>query len=298
MAELDTQARWLRDSVGVRALALGCVRVGGEDARTWLNGQITNDVSRTRAGDAVYAVIVDVRGRILTDLFALDRGDGFALLLPRDRLDPMLAHLERYVVMEDVELAGRAVEVVTAQGPASAGLELGGFPCPRLGGTGVDLLDVALDVAVARAERLGGGLVGEDAWELARLRAARPAYGPDFDESTYPQEAGLAASAVSFTKGCYVGQEVVCMLENRGQLRRRLVALEAEVLVPPGTPLLRDGAEVGAVRSGVRDPEDGRAKMLGYVKRSSATPGTLLATSATPVTVREVVGGAPALPAP
>lgn len=299
MGDSVRDARWLRETVGIRALERGALRVTGEDARTWLNGQITNDVSRTRPGDAVYAVMVDVRGKILTDLRVLDLGDDtFDVLLPRERLGFAVEHLERYVVMEDVELVPRELVVVTAQGPASAALELGGYPSDRLGHGGVDLLEVSLDEAVARAEELGGGRVGEEGWELARLRAHRPAYGLDFDETTYPQEAGLRAAAVSFTKGCYLGQEVVCMLENRGQLRRHLVALEGAAVPPPGSPLSRDGSEVGTVRSGVLDPEAGVARLHAYVKRSSAVPEMVLASSAGPVTVREIVGGGPTSSAP
>ncbi len=295
----EIHARWLAETVGVRALEVGVLGVTGEDARAWLNGQITNDVSRTREGDAVYALAVDVRGKVLTDLWALDRGgDRFDVLLPRDRLGSIAEHLERFVVMEDVELTPREQTLVTAQGPASAALGLGGFPCDRLGSGGVDLLDVPLTDAVARAEALGGGEVGAAGWELARLRARRPAFGLDFDETTYPQEAGLRALAVSFTKGCYLGQEVVCMLENRGQLRRHLVALEGDALSPPGTALAKGDTEIGEVRSGVLDPRDGVARMLGYVKRSSATPGTVLASAQGLVTVREIVGGAAEASAP
>ncbi|MCA9610451.1 MAG: folate-binding protein YgfZ [Myxococcales bacterium] len=299
MSDPVREARWLRETVGVRPLELGALRVTGEDARSWLNGQITNDVSRTQPGDAIYAVAVDVKGRILSELRALDLGDaGFDVLVPRERLAFLSEHLERYVVMEDVELVGRDLVVVTAQGPASAALDLGGFPSDRLGQGGVDLVDVSLETVVARAEQLGGGLVGEEGWELARLRARVPAWGLDFDETTYPQEAGLRATAVSFTKGCYLGQEVICMLENRGQLRRHLVALEGDALPPPGSALEREGVEVGTVRSGMVDPQAGIARFHAYVKRSAAAPETVLASAAGLVTVREIVGGGPTTDAP
>ncbi|MBX3268885.1 MAG: folate-binding protein YgfZ [Sandaracinaceae bacterium] len=298
MPDVLEQAAWLAESVGVRALSTGVLRVRGEDARSWLNGQITNDVSRTRAGDAVYALLVDVRGKILSDLFALDRGDGLDLLVPPSRLAPLLAHLERYVVMEDVELTGEETVVVSAQGPAAGSLGLAGFACDRLGHGGLDLLETPLARAIEAARALGGGLVDEEAWTLARLRAARPAYGLDFDETNYPQEAALGPRAVSFTKGCYVGQEVVCTLESRGQLRRRLVVIAGAALPASGTSLTRDGVEVGVVRSGVVDPADGTAIALAYVKRASAEPGVELASARGPVTIRYVAGGDPQRAAP
>jgi len=292
MGDTAEQARWLRETVGVRALAMAAIRVTGEDARSWLNGQITNDVSRTEAGDAVYALAVDTKGKIASDLWALDRGDeGFELVVPADRLAPLLAHLDKYVVMEDVDLEGRAVTVVSAQGPRHAELGLEGFECDRLGAGGTDVVDGDLAAAVEAAEALGGGEVSAEAWELARLRAGRPAIGVDFDDKTLPQEAGLRDLAVSFSKGCYVGQEVVCMLESRGQLRRRLVQARADALPEPGAEVLVDGAAVGSVRSGALDPEDGKAWILALVKRKHAVVGLALETPAGTMTVREVLGG-------
>jgi len=292
MGDIADQARWLRETVGVRALEMAAIRVTGEDARTWINGQVTNDVGRTEKGDAVYALAVDTKGKIASDLWALDLGgDRFDLVVPRDRLEPLLAHLDKYVVMEDVELEGREVTVVSAQGPRHAELDLEGFACDRLGAGGTDVLDGDLAAAVEAARRLGGGEVSEEAWELARLRAGRPALGADFDEKTLPQEAGLRELAVSFTKGCYVGQEVVCMLENRGQLRRRLVQARADALPEPGSEVTADGAAVGTVRSGAIDPEDGRAWIHALVKRKHAAEGASLETAAGTLTVREVLGG-------
>src|SRR5690606_28633236 len=84
---------------GVRALDDGVLRVRGEDARTWLNGQITNDVRSTRPGDAVYALVLDGRGKILADVWALDRGDDFVLLVPGGTVEALRTHFEKYIVM-------------------------------------------------------------------------------------------------------------------------------------------------------------------------------------------------------
>ncbi len=295
MTALIEQARWLEQAVGVRALDLGAIRVDGDDARAWLNGQISNDVSDTREGDSVYALLLEANGRILTDLYALDRGDAFDLLVPRARLADVREHLERFIVMEDVDLEAREVEVISAQGPRAS--ELDGFTCDRLGHGGTDRLDGDLDAIVERAQELGGGLVSPEAWELARLRAGRPALGADFDATVFPQEAGLAELAVSFAKGCYVGQEVVCMLENRGQLRRRLVQLRADALPAPGSRLMFEGVEVGTIRSGVFDPEAKGAWVHAIVKRARAEVGLELELAPHPpggtsaaVTVRKILG--------
>ena len=284
------QARWLAETVGVRTLELGAIRVEGEDAREWLNGQITNDVSHSAPGSAVYALVVTVKGRIATDLWVLDHGETLDLLVQRDRLGPLIEHYERYIVMEDVELEGREIDVVSAQGPRSAELE-GGFACDRLGSGGRDHPDGDLEEIVGRAAALGGGPVAPEAWELARLRAGRPALNADFDETSYPQEAGLVNLGVSFTKGCYVGQEVVCMLEQRGQLRRMLTQLRGDALPPPGSPLRHEGTEVGTVRSGMLDPADGQAWIHAYIKRAHAEVGTAFEADTGIVTVREILGG-------
>jgi folate-binding protein YgfZ len=282
------EARWLSETVGVRALDERLVlRVSGDDARTWLNGQITNDVRQTAPGEAVYALAIHVKGRVIADLHAIDRGAaGLAIVVPRANLAALLEHFDKYVIMEDVTLAPEdETAIVTVQGPRAAevalGIEWPAFPVDRLGGGGRDVLvpaaekGRALDLLAERARALGGGPVSREGWELARMRAARPTLFEDFGETTYPQEVGLKSLAVSFQKGCYLGQEVVCMLENRGQLTRRLVQLESAAALEKGDEL-RDasGARIGEVTSALVDPERGATLALGFVKRAHASEGT------------------------
>jgi folate-binding protein YgfZ len=299
MSDAIRDARRLEASAGVRAMDDAVLRVSGDGARTWLNGQITNDVRRTEPGDAVYALSVDVRGRIVSDLRVFDRGDTLLVVVPADRRDRLLAHLGGYLVMEDVDLAvAEGLRVISVQGPRAAEVTEGHerFLCDRLGGGGFDVLVDAPSAErvrtelIERASALGGGEVGPEGWELERVRAGVPALDRDFGADTYPQEAGLKHTAVSFEKGCYLGQEVVCMLENRGQLRRRLVRLEGEADAAPGDELRRDGVAVGKVTSAVRDPEDGRLRALGYVKRSVAEPGHTVDGTAGALAIIGVVG--------
>lgn len=282
MSHAIRDAHRLETAAGVRAVNDAILRVSGSDARTWLNGQITNDVRHIEPGVAVYALSVDVRGRIVSDLRVLARGEELLVLVPADRRDPLLAHFGEYLVMEDVDLAvAEELRVITVQGPKAGEVTEGRerFASDRLGGGGFDLLvesataDANAEELTERAAALGGGAVGIEGWELRRLRAGTPALGLDFGPDTYPQEAGLKHTAVSFQKGCYLGQEVVCMLENRGQLRRRLVRLEGDTDVSAGDELRHEGVAVGKITSEIRDPEDGRVRALGYVKRSVAEPG-------------------------
>ena len=293
-------ARWLAESVGVRAMPeLAAMRVSGEDARSWLQGQITNDISRTAAGGAVYALAVDVRGKILADLTVVDRGDDFLVLVPADRRAALLEHFDGYIVMEEVDLEPiDDLTVLTAQGPAADAVTAGRprHPSDRLGAGGFDVLapsaeaDATLAALIEAATEVGGGEVDQAAWELARLRRGVPRYGVDFGGAHYPQEAGLKERARSFLKGCYLGQEVVCMLENRGQLRRRLVRLEGDARPEIGAPIEVDGAAVGEITSALDDPAGGRVRALGYGKRAHAEPGAVVSTPVGPLTVVAPVG--------
>lgn len=286
MGDAIEQAGWLRNSVGVRALDAGVLRVLGPERREWLQGQVTNDVHAIAPGEATYTFVVDVRGKILSDAFVLGREDSLDLVLPRSRLGLIAGRFDKYIVMEDVELERPIASIVTAQGPMAR--ELGGFPCDRLGSGGVDIVGGSLPELAERARALGGGPVEEDGWRLARLRAGRPELDLDFDETHYPQETGLDPIAVSFVKGCYVGQEVVCMLQNRGQLRRRMVQLFGEVEPERGAILSVDGAEVGVVRSHAPDGEARGAWALALVKRAHAHAGHVLTAPSGRLTVREV----------
>ncbi len=299
------QADALVSSAGVRRLdELVVVRVSGDDRRTWLNGQITNDVRTTQPGDAVYALVVTLKGKVVTDLFVLDRDEDLALIVSRSAADALIAQLDKYIIMEDVELSRLDdLAVLTAQGPAAqAAVEAASianaqrYPCDRLGTGGYDLLvprddvDTAFAVLSRAAESVGGAAVDEANWTLASLRRGLPRFGVDFGDRQYPQEAGLRERAVSFSKGCYLGQEVVCTLESRGQLVRKLVLLDASDAPAAGTPLtLADGAEVGAVTSAMRDPATGRSLVLGYVKRAHAVVGTVVHAGGAAATIARVL---------
>lgn len=302
VADTTERARWLATSAAVRSLNDAVLMVRGEDARSWLAGQITNDTHRMGPGDAVYALVLDARGKILADAWVVE-GDGLRLIVPRETEALLLEHFDKYIVMEDVELAPSDEAVVTVQGPRAAeAVEAAGFsgaPCDRLGAGGRDVIvpsgerDRALEALVRAAEAIGGGEVDEAAWELARLRAVRPRFGADFGPANYPQEAGLKRIAVSFDKGCYLGQEVVCTLENRGQLSRHLVRIESDVDLAAGLELRRDDKVVGQITSALRDPETAEVLALGYVKRASTAAGTSLDTDRGTCIVQGVVDVAP-----
>jgi folate-binding protein YgfZ len=231
-----------------------------------------------------------VRGKIMADVWVLDRGEELAVLLPQSARDQVCESFERQIIMEDVELASAPdVRVLSVQGPlaaqALAALGLETHACDEIGHGGVFVLLRADEYESQRArvedavQRAGGMRVDDAGFELARLRTARARFGRDFGEQNYPQEAGLKQLAVSFNKGCYLGQEVVCTLESRGRLSRELVQLEA-----PEAAQLHKGSElrdaqdhvVGHVTSAALDPDRPRVLALGYVKAAHATQGSTL----------------------
>ncbi len=287
MVDAREGAKILGQSAGVRRLEdTVLLDVSGDDTRSWLNGQLTNDVRHTGKGDAVYALAVTVKGKIMADVWAFDRGDDrFWLAVPAASVDALLESFDHQIIMEDVEVERDAsVRLVTVVGPKSAavveglGDDVWVFATERLGESR-DVIVKADDADVVsrlveRAGDVGGGEVDEAAWELARLRRHTPRYGADFDGRNYPQEAGLKARALSFQKGCYLGQEVVCMLENRGKLSKRLVALRLPADTPrePETKIDVDGQPIGRITSSVADGDE--AVALGYVKTAYARAGT------------------------
>ncbi len=301
-ASLEDQVSALRDGAGLRALdALGALGVRGRDRTKWLNGMITNDVRILPPGRSVYAAVVGLKGKIITDLYVDAREDELVLVLPLDRVAEVTEHFDRYVVMEDVFVSPRDVRVVSLQGPRAAEVSASlphRFVADRLGRGGVDLVIPADDAAAFEALRAFAAAgdavcVSPEAWEVARIEAGVGALAVDFDASHFVQEAGITSRAVSFQKGCYLGQEMVCRLEMRGQVQRLVAGLVLDGPPPAaGDAVLVDGKEVGRVTSACASVTlPGRSVALAMVKHAAAERGA-------PVTVHGVAGVLTARPVP
>lgn len=304
----SAQAAALENTAGVRVCDdLRVVRVRGDDRTSWLGGQITNDVRTLQPDICLHSLALDVRGKILAELRVVDAGSELVLVLPERTETTLLASFERYIIMEDVTLERDPdARVVSVQGPRAAqvathvlGAEGCVFAADELGRGGVFVLTTLAEAAalagrlVREGAALGAQAVTADAFELARLRAGVPRFGVDYDEDNYPQEAGRKA-LLSFGKGCYLGQEVVCTLENRGRLHRRLCALVSDSgagYARAGDALTAaSGQAAGSVTSVVRDPDSQRWLALGYVKIAPATAGHALQSSGAAWTVRFALG--------
>jgi folate-binding protein YgfZ len=299
--DADAQANRLREGAGWRRLVdHRLLRISGDDAASWLQGQVTNDVLAIPPGGSAYGLVLEKTGRIASDAFVHRLEDSFLLVLPEARALAVLAHFDAHIIMEDVELAlCPELTVLAVQGPGAAEAVAGDqrvFAADRLGTSdGVDVIMAAEDADGLEAELAARGLIPLDAegWELARLRAAVPRMDVDFGERTLPQEAGLERRAVSFTKGCYLGQEPVVMLEHRGKPPKRLFVVRSEGPIERETPLTAadDDAVVGRVTSAASCPEPGGGYIgMALIKRAHAEPGTTLRAGATSVRLVEPVG--------
>jgi tRNA-modifying protein YgfZ len=264
-------------------LAPAFLRLSGKDARSFLHRMSTQDLERLAPGQSAHAAFLSAKGRL--------QGEGHVLVRPDDvlvALEPAAAaatreHLERHVILDDVGIedgpALRSLPVLGPEGPARvAALAPHVWRIPN-GRRGVPSLDLWLDAAegeVVRTalEREGLPALGEEELEALRIAGGAARFGADLDASRLPMEAGLTRSAISFTKGCYIGQEVVLRATARGHLQRGLVQLSLPAGAGPGTPLLAGGAEVGTVTSAAETPE-GRVG-LGYLRRAHWREGERL----------------------
>jgi tRNA-modifying protein YgfZ len=295
----------------------GRIALTGADRAGYLHGILTNDIAALQPGEGCYAAYLTPQGRMISDMQVLNLGDQMLLVVPAGVKDAVLARLEQFIITEDVQvedrtgrwlqlgvygpLAPATVAAAVAAGggdPVPPADLLAGFPdhaCGRWAFHGTPLVAARNDelgvpgfdlfADAAQAERLrgalitaGAGPVAEAAAEVLRVEAGRPRFGVDMDEDTIPLEAGIEDRAISFTKGCYVGQEVVIRILHRGQGRvaRRLVGLvfEDDVVPGRGAGVSAGEKEIGAVTSAVFSPSLRRALALGYVQRDFREPGT------------------------
>ena len=264
---------------------LAALEVRGGDRATWLNGVLYVRPSRSGPeGTARYGLAVGRSGRVLADVLLVADAERVLLAVPASAREALEQHFNHYLVMEDAEVAHAPLGVWSIHGPGAADALAAAVAAGAVGGsldrTGLGGAVLFVPGEVARAALASQATVGDAAgWEALRLERAVPRFGADFGEATYPQEARLEATAVSFDKGCYLGQEVVCMLELRGHVKRMLVPLVLDGAEPPapGAPVTdASGAVVGEITSAAASPSLGKPIALAMIKRASAEVGRRL----------------------
>ena len=286
----------------------GKLALSGSGAVEFLNGQVTNELIGLKAGEGCYAAFLTHKGKMLGDLRILAVGEGVEgqpseLLLDTERcaLQALFDMIRRFKVGYDVELHKRTLErsLLSLIGPGADALATKAFALDeaqlpggehshllaRLGQTPVRLIRAysgidalfeaeALEAVRDALEAAGAVQVSEAAAEIVRVEHGRPRYGIDLDDSTIPQEADLNERAVSFTKGCYVGQETVARLYYRGKPNRHLRGLRLSEATEPGAPLTLGEKSVGRVGSSVLSPGFGPIGLA--LVRREAEPGATL----------------------
>jgi tRNA-modifying protein YgfZ len=299
MTSLDTLAadyRAITEACGLLDRSeRGKLALSGADARTFLQGQVSNDVEGIAPGTGCYAAFLTPKGKMLGDVRILATADELLLDTERVALQALFNMIRRFSVGYQVELHKRTVErgLLSLIGPDSsrvAGVEdlpleehahvpgtIGDIPVRAIRtDVGIDLLCgcAATDTLRERLTDAGAVPVAEAAAECLRVEHGRPRYGVDLDESVIPQEAGLNERAVSFTKGCYVGQETVARLYYRGKPNRQLRGLRLSAPAEPGAPLRLGEREVGRVASAAVSPRLGPIA-LAFVRREAELGSTV-----------------------
>ncbi|HMJ74316.1 MAG TPA: glycine cleavage T C-terminal barrel domain-containing protein [Solirubrobacterales bacterium] len=305
--ELDAQYRQLREECGlVDRSARGKLIVSGGEAVEYLQGQLTNDVEALSPGEGQYAALLDRKGHMQADMRVLrTSAEEIWLDTEPEAIAAAQRHLEMYKIGRDVAIADltgeramlsligpRSVEIAsTAALPenASASINISGADCVAVGtADGIDLIVKTADAFAVREALLATGAAAVDAQaaEVLRIEAGAPRFGAEMSAETMPAEAGIVERAVSFTKGCYIGQEPVARLHYKGRPNRHLRGLELSAPAAPGASLRLGEKEVGRIGSACVSPARGPIALA--IVRREAEPGAELVVGEDGVTARVV----------
>src|SRR5271165_6681796 len=324
----ETVASFGNPASEFRALLEGCglfdmswqakLVLTGEDRVRWLNGMVTNNIRDLAVGHGVYNFVLTAQGRIVGDLVAYNRGDFLLVTSDRAQAAAITEIFDRYIIMDDVEVADisdklsavglagpRAAQVLQAAGIDVSQLEPGqvadlvwremGISVAR--GTHPNLDAYEIWLAAEQAERVwdrllaaGVTLVGSEALELYRVARGVPLYGRDFGQRDLPQETEQK-HALNFSKGCYIGQEIVERIRARAILHRTFTGFLLEGEPPqPGTKITEGDRNIGEITSAARVPfpSGERTIALGYLRRELAAPGTVVHLGERTATVQSI----------
>jgi folate-binding protein YgfZ len=287
------------------------INLAGPDRLRYLNAIVSNDVKNLKEGSGSLALLLNPQGRILAELGIYALKDRLLTLSHASLRRRTVETLDKYIIMDDVTLDDVTDEFGTlaVEGPQAArtiekayGFDLNEMPDLGIRSVHIDSMPceiirrshfgyVGMEVVAPQKSlkqiwenllalvRLRGGLpVGMKALETLRLEVGIPFYPVDFNDTVIPHEAAVETTHISFTKGCYTGQEIVERVRSRGQVNRRRVRLKFSTAEPPpaGTRLSADGKELGLVTSSAFSPKESTAIGMGYSRREHDTPGSIL----------------------
>jgi folate-binding protein YgfZ len=293
LPELDAQYRALREEAGLlERPGRGKLLVRGADAAEFLQGQLTNDIEALEPEAGCYAALLDRKGHMRADMRVLHLNDGGIWLdTEPETTEALRSHLDMYKIGREVELSDESEDwaILSLIGPAAYDVAGTGPLSPEHAQRnyqrdGVEVLAVGTDLGVdlivrsESAEQLreavlasGAAAVSEEAAEIVRVESGRPRFGREMTNATIPAEAGINARAVSFSKGCYVGQETVARLHYKGKPNRHLRGLRLSAPASAGEELTLDGKTVGEIGTFCISPAHGPIALA--IVRREAEPG-------------------------
>jgi folate-binding protein YgfZ len=290
------EAAALRRDAGLVDLSWrGVLEMTGRDRVRFLHGMCTNDIKKLQPGQGCMAAIVNRQGKMVAEMIALATENALLLEMDRSNLQPAVDHLSRFLVADDVKMTITDAAVLGLWGPRAQALlgvrDLPDFNLVMREGTAVfrdrtiGVEGYHLIVPAAKSDEasriLGHGVVpaGFAAFETLRIENGFPRWTADMDATLLPMEAGLEPLAISYQKGCYIGQEVIQRVKTYSEPPRMLVQLEvADAL--PGDRISAGAEEIGAVTSALP------ALALGFVRKEFKAPGTEVQVAGKPARVR------------
>jgi hypothetical protein len=293
-ATFDEQYQALRHGRGMIEMAgWSSVTVSGADRQKFLNNFCTNDVKSLAPGKSCETFITNVKGRVIGHGFVSCRDHELVFLGMPGQARRLIEHLDRYILREDVQLRDTTAERVywLFAKRADAGDGKGDdAECDTEHGTihiawnptGSDMAVLAEFTPDQARSMIAMGVppgyieIEAAAFDAARIETGTPLFGVDFGEENFPQEVNRDREAISFTTGCYLGQETVARIDALGHVNQKLVGVRcAGVEVPAaGTTLLKNGVQVGRVTSAAYSPQLGTPLAMAMVRREANAPGT------------------------
>ena len=303
----------LRETTAYLDLSVrGKIFASGEDRARLLHAMTTNQIKTLEPGQGCYAFFLNAQGRIVADADIFILPDRILIDVEPEMRERVYQHLDKFIIADDVTLedASDTLGALAAEGPLAeealramgaplpqmpfSHLEWGGRIVARVSSTGAPGFRI-----FAPKEQLPAFEAADaESTRVVRLEHAKPRYGEDILDTTLPQET-QQSHALSFTKGCYIGQEIVERIRSRGHINRMLVGLQIDSSAPPpaGAKLAAEGAEVGEITSAACSPALGKVVALGYVRSQFAAPGTRLQVGGFNATVTPVAGSPAGVPA-
>jgi len=269
---------------------LGIVKLTGSERVTWLQGMVTNDVAALVLGQSCYAAHLNPQGKMIAHFTILAEADALWLMMERSVIGGLVTAFDKLLIMEDVQVSDVSMdfEVLGLMGPSSKGLLNSWLSQPSAQKTLWVATELGCDVWAPReqADRIireltviGTTAVDRGTWDVIRTEAGLPIFGVDIDESTVMPE--LGDHGISYSKGCYVGQEVVAKVKYIGHVNRRfcgLIVNDADIAALPEAKsvIRRKDKDVGYITTSLFSPGLNAPIALGFVNRSAAAAGTIV----------------------